>query len=231
MLLYQNESIATRRNIPFILVDSTDGYTQRSGIVVIAGNIKVSKNGGAEANHSGTVTEVGGGTYYYQATSGELDTLGYWQARITPSGCRTFNALAQVIKVNLYESTLTVSVATSGITNQGFASGAFPSIYYADINFTVDNTNSQDEYTVSWFKDGAPLNSGSVSSPTIQIVKRSDSTNLIASSSLNYIGSTGVLKRDEVTNRVSMGEAYIAQVTAMIDGATKTWRKLFSRDN
>lgn len=376
MLLYQNESVAARRNIPFILVDSTDGFTQRSGILVVAGNIKVSKNGGTEVNHSGIITEVGGGSYYYQATSGELDTLGYLQARITPSGCRSFNALSQVININPYtnilntndipnivdqvwDETLTpnlhntvstagrylrlvnsllsidgtvldtnptnsrfgtsltasnnfyndqllifnngnligqskpittyiqtsglvtfdetfttapasgdsftlyathihpvtqiggsvwdvlrsahtiagsygegIIVVSSGITNQSFASGAFTPVYYADINYTVDTTNVRDEYTVGWFKNGCPLPSSAISSPTLQVIKRADGTDLIANSSMSFISTAvGTVKKDESTNRLGTGEAGIAVVQAIIDGATQTWRRLFSRDS
>lgn len=209
MLLYQNESVAARRNIPFILVDSTDGYTQRSGIVVVTGNIKISQNGATEANHAGTITEIGGGSYYYQATSGELSTLGYLQARITPSGCRSFNALTQVVAVNPYAV-----------------------VYYADINYTVDTSNSRDEYTVSWFRNGCPLPSSAISSPTLQVIKRADGTDLIASSSMSFISTAvGTVKKDESTNRLGTGEAGIAVVQAIIDGATQTWRRLFSRDS
>jgi hypothetical protein len=104
-------------------------------------------------------------------------------------------------------------------------------VYYADINFTIDNSNSRDEYTVGWFKDGVPLSSGSLSSPTLQVIKRADGTDLVSSSSMDYVGSIGIVRSNQSSNRVTLGEAYITQVTAIIDGATRTWRKLFSRDN
>lgn len=107
-----------------------------------------------------------------------------------------------------------------------------PDVYYADINYTVDSANSQDEYTVSWFKNGVPLSSGQIVSPTIQVIKRSDGSDLIATTSMQFINTAlGTVKKDETTNRRGNGEAAIAQVQATIDGATRTWRRLFSRDN
>lgn len=97
----QSESTAARRRIPVYLVDDADGKTPETGITFSAGDIKVSKNGGAEANHGGTVTELAGGMYYYEATSGELDTLGFLSIRFTKSGVRTFVAAHQVIAIDL----------------------------------------------------------------------------------------------------------------------------------
>lgn len=42
-----------------------------------AGELQVSKNGGADASAGGTVTEIGYGRYYYTATQAELDTPGF----------------------------------------------------------------------------------------------------------------------------------------------------------
>lgn len=93
----QSESTAARRRVPVYLVDSTDGFTPETGITFSAGDIKISKNGAAEGNHAGTVTELAGGLYYYECTSGEVDTLGFLSARFTKTGVRTFVAVAQVM--------------------------------------------------------------------------------------------------------------------------------------
>jgi len=102
-------------------------------------------------------------------------------------------------------------------------------IYYSDIQFTKDGTNSKDEYTVSWFKNGTPITTG-ITSPQIQVIKRTDGTDLVAITSLTQIGSSAVYKYDETTNRTTNGEAYIVQVTATIDSGTRTWRRLVARD-
>ena len=98
----QSESTAARRRVPVYLVDATDGVTPETGITFAAGDIKLSKNGAAEGNHAGTVTELAGGLYSYEATAGEVDTLGFLSARFTKSGVRTFVAVAQVQVLDPY---------------------------------------------------------------------------------------------------------------------------------
>lgn len=104
-------------------------------------------------------------------------------------------------------------------------------IYHADIQFTVDEANAQDEYTVTWFKNGVRQTSG-ITSPTIQVVKRADGTDLIASTSLTQIGSTGSYKKDATTTaRQTAGEACLVIVSATIDAGTRTFSKLTGRDS
>lgn len=110
MQLVQSQATAAQRRIPVYLVDDTDGKTPETGITFSAGEIKISKNGGAEANHAGTVTELASGMYYYEATAAELDTLGFLSVRLTKSGVRTFAALVQVIPA------LTAVSDSSGVT-------------------------------------------------------------------------------------------------------------------
>lgn len=103
-------------------------------------------------------------------------------------------------------------------------------LYTSDINLNIDATNSQDEYTVTFFKNGIRITSG-VTSPTIQVVKRSDGTNLIASTSITEIGSTESFKYDATsTARQTAGESYLVLISATIDGATRTFSKLLGRD-
>jgi hypothetical protein len=83
-------------------------------------------------------------------------------------------------------------------------------IYHADINVVVDGGVPQDEYTVTWFKNGARVTSG-ITSPTIQVVKRVDGTSLVSSASMTQIGSTGSYKKDEGTNLITAGEAVLVR--------------------
>lgn len=99
-LIELNEATAAGRRIPVALVDDTDGKTPETGVTISAGDMKVSKNGAAEANHGGTLTELAGGDYYYEASSGEVDTLGYLTGRIVKAGIRTFRMAAQVVAVD-----------------------------------------------------------------------------------------------------------------------------------
>jgi hypothetical protein len=47
-----------------------------TGLTFAAADIQISKNGAADANSAGTVTEIGYGRYYYVATVAEMDTRG-----------------------------------------------------------------------------------------------------------------------------------------------------------
>lgn len=104
-------------------------------------------------------------------------------------------------------------------------------VYHADILFTRDQTNSNDEYTVLWYRNGIPLTSG-VASPTIAAVKRANGTDLISVKNMTQIGATAMFKYDATgTERQSLGEASIVTVTAVIDSALRTFSRIVGRDN
>jgi hypothetical protein len=106
---------------------------------------------------------------------------------------------------------------------------SFTTLYHADICFTRDQSNTQDEWTVTWFKNGVRQTSG-ITGPTVQVVKRVDGTDLVGAAAMTQIGSTGSYKYDEATDRVTPGEAVLAVASATIDGGTRTFSRLISRD-
>lgn len=110
-LLKLSESTAARRRVPVYLLDDTDGKTPETGRTIIAGDVKISKNGAAEANHAGTLTELATGTYYYEFAAAELDAVGFLQFKLTLSGVRTFVAAYQVVAYDPY------AAAGLGLTN------------------------------------------------------------------------------------------------------------------
>lgn len=120
-LLKQSEATAARRRIPVRMVDSTDGKTAETGLTFIAGDIKISKNGGAEANHAGTVTELAGGLYYYEATAAELNTLGFLTMRVVKTGALDFVAVCQVTAIDPYD---TVRLGLTAIASSAIVTGA-----------------------------------------------------------------------------------------------------------
>jgi hypothetical protein len=129
MILFLDESTAARRRVPVALVDDTDGKTAETGITLSAGDMKISKNGGAQANHAGTLTELAGGDYYYEFAAAELDTVGYVTGKIVKSGCRTFRIFAQVVSYNPYSATsglLDVNAAYVGSIDADDPVGALP---------------------------------------------------------------------------------------------------------
>lgn len=101
--------------------------------------------------------------------------------------------------------------------------------YYANIKFTKDTSN--DEYTVDWYRNSVPVPSSEISTPQLQVIKRADGTDLIATTTMDFISiSIGTTKKNEGTNRMTDGEAAIAKTTAIIDGQNRTWLKLLGRD-
>lgn len=106
VMIAQSESTAALRRVPIVLVDVTDGYTPETGIVIAANNDSdcgdstdeccISKNGGTEVYCAGTLTHIYNGLYYYEATAGEVDTLGYITVRINDSAARQFTGSADI---------------------------------------------------------------------------------------------------------------------------------------
>lgn len=121
-----------------------------------------------------------------------------------------------------------VVVATGSKT--GYTLASSHDLYHADINFAVDEANTRDEYTVTWFKNG--VRQTSVSSGQIQVVKRADGTDLIAATNMTQIASTGSWKYDATTTaRTTAGEAVLVIVTATVDAGTRTFSRVVSRDS
>lgn len=104
MLIKVNESTAARRRVPVVLVDGTDGVTAETGITLSSGDLKISKNGGAEANHAGSLVELTAGDYYYELSAGEVDTLGYLTGRLIKAGVRTYRFKCQVVAFDPYDA-------------------------------------------------------------------------------------------------------------------------------
>ncbi len=133
-------------------------------------------------------------------------------------------------RVLLQASQTGVSIPEVGQVAEGVSLAATEDIYPADIQLTVDNANSRDEYTVCWFRNGTVVADG-ITNATIEVARRSDGTRLIAANTaLVAISNTGAFKHDEATNRVAAGEAIIVTTHAVINGATRSWRRILSRD-
>lgn len=102
-------------------------------------------------------------------------------------------------------------------------------VYHAIVEVTLDEDNSQDEYSVLWLVNGLPILSG-ITSPLIQVVKRVDGSDLIAETAMTVVDGTGMLKYDEGTNRIGAGEAAWVKVSATIAGEVRKFGDLVSRD-
>lgn len=119
------------------------------------------------------------------------------------------------------------AVAANAITDTGVA--ADMDAYHAKV-WVVKEDTTADHYAVVFFKNGQPVTSG-ITSPTIQVIKASDGTDLIASAALTEVGSLGIYKKDESTNKLIAGAIYFAKVQATIDGSTRVWLQQVGRDS
>ncbi len=108
--------------------------------------------------------------------------------------------------------------------------GADTSKYQAKVWMFDDTVGTIDRYVTAWFKNGEPVLSG-ITSPTIQVIKVTDGSDLIASTAMTQIASTGLYKYNETSSRVTAGAAFMAKVTASIDGSTRTFIQPIGRDS
>lgn len=122
------------------------------------------------------------------------------------------------------------SVASNAIDDDALA--ADTDTYQAKVWLFDDNSANTDRYAVAWFKNGQPQLSG-VTVPTIQVIEVATGGDLVGSTAMVAVGATGYFRHDEATpaDRVVSGRAYIAEVTATIDGLTRTWAQPVGRDS
>lgn len=141
----QNEATAVRRRIPILLVDITDGFTPETGIT--APTVNVSKNGAAVAAGAGTFTEIGNGQYYYEFTTGEVDTLGWIALNLEKATVtRDYNA---VIQVMAYDAMDVVRLGLTAIPNIAQGTTGAISTGNATGQVTVATNNDKTGYALS----------------------------------------------------------------------------------
>lgn len=103
-------------------------------------------------------------------------------------------------------------------------------LYFADIVLQRQISGGTDEYTVTWYKNGVRITAG-ITSPTIEVVKRSDGTDLIATTTMTQIGTTGSYKYDATGAALeTAGNSYLVIASATIDSATRSYARLLGRD-
>lgn len=83
-IFQKDESIAARRDLFVQMIDATDHATPRTGLSPAVQIVKPGTS--AYADISGSVTEVGSGTYRVSLAAGDLDTQGQAMLKITAAG-------------------------------------------------------------------------------------------------------------------------------------------------
>lgn len=211
-------------------VGSTGVYTATDPAEGTEGDFLLVKAAGASL----AVADLIGGARWQDiaggasVTTGGITTTSFAAGAINAAAIATdaFGALELAAGAASEISTAVVTALSAGVT----LTNAYD-LYHADIHFTRDETNSQDEYELTWFKNGVRQTSG-ITVPTIQVIKRADGADLIASTTPTQIGSTGSYKYDATgANRLTRGQAALVVVTATIDSATRTFSRMIGRDS
>tara|TARA_R110002096_G_scaffold66682_6_gene162294 strand:+ start:17241 stop:17963 length:723 start_codon:yes stop_codon:yes gene_type:complete len=223
-----------------IFVDSSDGDTEETGLTIANTDIKLHKLGATSLvnKNSGGGTHMSNGRYYATFDATDTNTVGPLTITVHVSG-----ALVETIHCFVFEEAIYDALYASGATGalpatlvqgsvesvtQGVTLASSEDVYHALIEYTYDDPT--DEYTVTWFKNGAAVTSG-ITLPKIQVAKRDDGTDLVAATAMTQIGSTGSYKYDESSNVLVADEAYLAIATATIDAGSRDYRCLISRSS
>jgi len=137
-LLSQNQ---TTINIPFLMVDSTDHVTGKTGLSPV---VTISKNGGAFATPSGAVTEIGNGVYQLAGNATDADTLGalvlHAEEPGTAGATDPFDDLFLIVAFNPLSSVdLGLSLVPSNLTQlNGAAQSLLDLKDFADAGYDPD---------------------------------------------------------------------------------------------
>jgi hypothetical protein len=106
----QSDADAAHRRIPVLLVDITDGFTPELGVTAPTINVSATPAAGA-----GTWAEIGNGQYYYQLTTGEVDTLGWVSLNIEKATVsRDYNSVVQIMAYDPFD---TVRIGLTALPN------------------------------------------------------------------------------------------------------------------
>ena len=120
---------STAKNVMILMVDSTDHVTGKTGLTL---TITASKDGGAFASISPTVTERGNGWYNIALTSGHTDTLGDLALHITGTAADPAD-MVLLVEAGATDADVSTRLSTAGYTAPDNASIAAILIDTAEI--------------------------------------------------------------------------------------------------
>lgn len=246
--------VVPKKAVEFIfyvsLVDTANQPDFKSAPTIAAGDFKVSKDGGALANLATLPAVTPAASVMVKVT---LSATEMTADNVTVICIDAAGAEWDDLVINIHTAARQIDdlayPTTSGRSTDVTATGAvgvdFDNVegtlnaaslnadldtYQAKVTLTDDDGGSADRYEVRWFKNGEVVTSG-ITSPTIQVIKSSDATDLVASVAMTEIGSLGKYKHTETTNRIVDGATYDVKVQATIGGATREWSQPVSRDS
>ncbi len=212
--------------IPMTKAGSTD-FATGSDWTPATGDVKVCLDNGTIANIT-TLPTYDNGAWEFTLAGGELQCKQV-VVMIVDSATKAVDDNCFIVETYGHASAMWLIDPTNGTD---MALTALGDIYHADIQFTRDQAGTTDEYTVSLYKNGERVTSGLDAAPTLRVVKRSDGTELFAAATMTQIGSTYHWKLDRTTtNRLSLGEAGVAEFSFVISSVTRLRTRVIGRDS
>lgn len=110
-----NQATASLRRVPFELFDNSGAPVTGASFTnpPATGEVQLSKAGGSYTDVTGSVVEIGSGSYYYQGVLADTNTLGLLILKVNKSGSRLFK----------YQDEVTAGADATAIANAvwGFA--------------------------------------------------------------------------------------------------------------
>lgn len=135
------------------------------------------------------------------------------------------------------EDASTPAIATGGIAAASFAPNAIGDVALApDVDqyqakvWLVKQSTTMDQYGVTFYKNGTPLESG-ITDPVIDYVKKLSDGSILVNDAALTDQSNGDYYYGESTNKVVAGNIYMTRVTATIDGSTRFMKQQLGRDS
>lgn len=96
-MAYPIQQNQTARPLIFLMVDSTDHITPKTGLTP---TVTISKNGGSLASPAGAVSEIGSGLYKVAANATDSNTLGPLVLHATATGADPSDTMFEVVAYN-----------------------------------------------------------------------------------------------------------------------------------
>lgn len=185
-----------------------------------------------------------GGIYFYKITSSDIG--GPTAMQEFQYGGQQPSGLTGNIDGNVTGSVGSIaaggitaaSIAADAITAAKIADGALDAatfaadcdVYRAAITLNRDSGAALDEWTIQFLKNNGESFGGPVTGPTMTLRAR-DNTTLFSAVALTQIGTTDCWKLDQAAPyRITLGETYLAEITATIGGSSRTFRRPIWRD-
>lgn len=154
-VLYQSDSTATRRRVPFSLRDSVDGISPED-IAVLGVKVNYAKNGSTGVSTNDIVKVDGpNGEYYIEFTAAEIDTLGSLSFWLKPAGCALARGECQISPDDIFLSsakrTNTAQGGTSNSIQLDVGADANNDYYARDLIFLVSGTGAGQSRFISTY--------------------------------------------------------------------------------